>query len=108
MKIKRDIDLRFRIGDNSLRIEDEVDILISAEEAVAAVFAGVEGKEVDEYHLKVLLNSFSQFIKAVPDETIAKLTPDARRLVAGFLQGTSKRFLQGEPEWLANEAPVAR
>lgn len=98
MKITRDIDIRVTLGERSLRIQDDIDIVLSAEEAVASVFAGAEGHMADDYQLKVLLNNFAQFIKAVPDETIAKLSPEARRVLVGFLEGTAKRFYERAPE----------
>lgn len=105
MKISREVDIRVTVGERSMRIQDDLEILLSAEEAVAAVFHGAEGKPMDDFHLKVLINNFAQFIKAVPAETIANLSPEARRLVAGFLEGTARRFYE-QPEVALPEGAV--
>jgi len=93
MKIKRWVDIDARIGDGrTVRLQEEIEFEISGAEAMMSVFADSEGREVTERNLKALLNNFAAFIKNVPDAEIARLSPELRLMVVGFLEGSAKRF----------------
>ena len=91
MKIQRIVDIDVRVGEGrSLRIQDEVEFDLTAEEAVAAALSndGFGG----HFGLSRFLNNFADFLKRVPDADIEKLSPQVRMMVAGYLDAAAKRF----------------
>ena len=91
MKIQRIVDIDVRVGEGrSLRIQDEVEFDLTAEEAVAAALStdGLDG----HFGLKRFLNNFASFLKRVPDAYIEKLSPEVRMMIADYLDAAAKRF----------------
>jgi len=92
MKIERIVDIDVRVGEGrTLRMQEEVEFELDPEEAVRLVLGTSQAPETKD-RLLALLNNFARFIKAVPDEAIAELSPEARQTVAGFLDGCARRF----------------
>lgn len=90
MKIARVVDIDVSVGESRrLRIQEEVEFDISAEEAAAAVLAADS--------LAQVLNGFAAFLKNVPDAEIDKRSPEFRRTVVTFLERAARRFDDKEP-----------
>ena len=90
MKIARVVDIDVSVGESRrLRIQEEVEFDISAEEAAAAVLG--------DNSLGRVLNGFAAFLKNVSDAEIDERSPEFRRTVATFLESAARRFDEKEP-----------
>jgi len=93
MKITRMAEIYINVdGNRALRVDEELTFHITGEEAVQSILGDVEGQNADGYHLKMLLNNFANFIRHIEDGTIQKLSPEARKMICGFLAAQIKRF----------------
>lgn len=91
MKIQRIVDIDVRVGEGrGLQIQDEVEFDLTAEEAVAAALSseGLDG----HFGLSRFMNNIAAALGRVPDAYIEKLSPEARMIIAGYLDAAAKRF----------------
>jgi hypothetical protein len=73
--------------------EVEVEVSVTAEEITAALCAEADSK----FHVLQGVNNCAQFLKAIPAEMIADLSPPQRHCIAGFLADQQARFRETEP-----------
>ena len=75
--------------ETEVTITDTVEIHISADEAIGAILQNPEAG----YKLLNLLSGIGTSMRAIPDEMIADMNPEQKKITADFLTEQSARFV---------------
>lgn len=69
----------------------EIELEISGEDAVGAIFGDQDGWTPQQLLMRIL-NNLAAFLKNLPDSVIAELNDVQRKMIADFLAQQSLRF----------------
>lgn len=114
IKIYRTVDVEVSVGEGRpLELCEDVQFEISGQEALDAVLADTEvvtdslDLAVSAMAFRRAINRIAAFIDAVPADVIADLSPEARRVITRWLEGTAKRFSVPAPAQTGVSGAVA-